>query len=81
MPLPGTWQVKYMQTSNAISTRAAAAPVAAGIRVFLAEDHHITLWGLHRLIDASRGGSGSGAGGDRIAGLHVLHLPSAGERH
>jgi two-component system nitrate/nitrite response regulator NarL len=31
------------------------APSAAAqpIRVFIAEDHHITLWGLHRLIDSS----------------------------
>ena len=29
------------------------APTRPAIRVFLAEDHHITLWGLHRLIDAA----------------------------
>lgn len=28
----------------------------AGIRVFLAEDHDITLWGLHRLIDSAPAG-------------------------
>ena len=29
------------------------APSRPAIRVFVAEDHHITLWGLHRLIDAA----------------------------
>ncbi|WP_114971952.1 response regulator transcription factor [Rhodoferax ferrireducens] len=39
---------------NYVDTRSAAlnAPARA-IRVFVAEDHQITLWGLHRLIDAS----------------------------
>ena len=31
-----------------------SAPAARGIRVFLADDHRITLWGLQRLIDASQ---------------------------
>jgi two-component system, NarL family, nitrate/nitrite response regulator NarL len=31
----------------------ASPPAGEPIRVFIAEDHHITLWGLHRLIDAS----------------------------
>lgn len=39
-PLPGTGS-------------ASADTEAAAIRVFIAEDHHITLWGLTRLIEAS----------------------------
>lgn len=31
-----------------------AAKATRGIRVFLADDHRITLWGLQRLIDASQ---------------------------
>ena len=34
-------------------TYGAPGPAAGTIRVFLAEDHHITLWGLSQLIDAS----------------------------
>jgi DNA-binding NarL/FixJ family response regulator len=30
-----------------------SAPNPNAVRVFIAEDHHITLWGLSRLIDAS----------------------------
>lgn len=33
--------------------RSAAAAARAVIRVFVAEDHHITLWGLSRLIEAA----------------------------
>ena len=33
-----------------------APPKATCIRVFLAEDHDITLWGLHRLIDSAQPG-------------------------
>jgi DNA-binding NarL/FixJ family response regulator len=34
-------------------THAAPSPTAKAIRVFLAEDHQITLWGLSRMVDAS----------------------------
>jgi two-component system nitrate/nitrite response regulator NarL len=37
----------------ATAGRSATTTVPAAIRVFVAEDHHITLWGLTRLIDAA----------------------------
>ena len=44
------------QAAGSISNTSAFTPDDAQfrpIRVFIAEDHHITLWGLQRLIDAS----------------------------
>lgn len=47
-------QTGYSTSSPAAHGRFVATPPAtAPIRVFIAEDHHITLWGLHRLIDSS----------------------------
>lgn len=40
-------------TSAAHCANAEPIVVPRAIRVFIAEDHQITLWGLHRLIDAS----------------------------
>ena len=43
-----------MNAHSADLVPASAAPRVQSIRVVLAEDHGITLWGLQRLIDASR---------------------------
>jgi DNA-binding NarL/FixJ family response regulator len=41
-----------MQTPVAAEPRACAAPPAAPIRVFLADDHAVTLWGLEQLVNS-----------------------------
>ena len=40
-------------TAPLITPHPQLAPSRPAIRVFVAEDHHITLWGLHALIDAA----------------------------
>ena len=40
-----------MNSHPAAATRTTRVAAAAPIRVFVAEDHHVTLWGLTRLID------------------------------
>ena len=42
-----------MTTTTALSAGADHGAMPRPIRVFVAEDHHITLWGLQRLISAS----------------------------
>ena len=46
--LPGS-----SSSSSAMRPAGAAAGKGTSIRVFIAEDHHITLWGLSRLVEAS----------------------------
>jgi DNA-binding NarL/FixJ family response regulator len=41
-----------MQTPVAAERRACAAPPVAPIRVFLADDHAVTLWGLEQLVNS-----------------------------
>ena len=41
-----------MQPPVAAERRAATAPPVAPIRVFLADDHAVTLWGLEQLVNS-----------------------------
>jgi DNA-binding NarL/FixJ family response regulator len=43
-----------MQPPVAAESRAATAPPVAPIRVFLADDHAVTLWGLEQLVNSMR---------------------------